>query len=458
MSSKNTMKRRDFLKIIGVGTAAVSSVAYTKASEKAPFGMKAFLSPEGTPQMTMRTDAAGEKISLLGYGGMRWPTKQTGGNTRGEIIDQDKVNGLIEYAMKHGINYYDTAPVYHGGQSEHAMGIALSNYPRESFHIATKLSNFDASKWTLENAKEIYENSFKQLGVDYIDFYLLHSVGPGKDSFDQRFVNNGILDFLVSERQKGKIKHLGFSFHGDRESFLHALNSNIKWDFVQIQLNYFDWTQDADNKPSASYMYEEHVNRHLPVVVMEPLLGGRLAKLNDKILAELKKRDPELSPASWAFRFVGSLPGVLTTLSGMTYMEHLKEDITVFSPLKAVTDADKNFLQETAVAMMKYPVIPCTGCRYCMPCPFGLDIPANFAYFNKCLEAGNIPASKQSANYVKAREAFLGNFSKSVREKKQSIHCTACGHCLPLCPQHIKIPDQMKRINTLVQNLKNNTL
>src|SRR5574344_556055 len=350
MSSKNTIKRRDFFKMLGVGTAAVSSVAYANASNKAPFGMKALLSPEETPQMTMRTDLKGNKISLLGYGGMRWPTKQAEGNSRGGAIDQEKVNELIDYAYKHGVNYYDTAPVYHSGQSEHAMGLALSRYPRESFYIATKLSNFDASKWTLENAKEIYENSFKQLGVDYIDFYLLHSIGPGKDSFEKRFVNNGILDYLISEREKGRIKRLGFSFHGDRESFLCALNANVKWDFVQIQLNYFDWSQDADNRPGASYMYQELTKRNIPIVVMEPLLGGRLAKLNDKILAELKKRDPDLSPASWAFRFVGSLPQILTTLSGMTYMEHLKEDINVFSPLKPITESDKNFLQETAVA------------------------------------------------------------------------------------------------------------
>ncbi|MBQ8099537.1 MAG: aldo/keto reductase [Bacteroidaceae bacterium] len=457
MSSTEIIKRRDFIKLLGAGTAAVSTAAYAQSGENAPAGLEALLSPSPKTEMTMRPDKTGKKVSLLGYGGMRWPTKQQEGR-RGGPIDQEKVDELIDYAMKHGVNYYDTAPVYHGGQSERAMGKSLSRYSRKSYYIATKLSNFNPAQWDFDSSKEMYENSFEQLGVKYIDFYLLHSLGAGKEQFDNRFLKNGMLEFLISERKKGRIKRLGFSFHGDRESFLYALNQDVDWDFVQIQLNYFDWSQDADNRPGAAYMYNELDKRGIPIVVMEPLLGGRLANLNDKLLAELKQRDVDQSPAAWAFRFVGTQPRIMTALSGMTYMQHLEENIRTFSPLKPLTEDEQTFLQETATAMMKYPTVPCTACRYCMPCPFNVDIPANFAYLNKCIEAGAIPASRQSGNYAKLREAFLSNFDNSVPQKTQSLNCTECKHCVPLCPQHIKIPEQMKRINQLVENLKNNTL
>lgn len=452
MSTNNTIKRRSFFKMIGTGTAALSSIVYARAVTQSPLASSLLPPAPVETKMTTRLDpVTGKGVSILGYGGMRWPSKD-------QRILQDKVNELIDVAMKNGVNYYDTAPVYHNGQSEKAMGESLRRYPRESYFIATKLSNFNANDWSFERSKAIYDNSFKELGLDYIDFYLLHSVGPGKENFDKRFVNNGMLDFLQKERQEGRIRHLGFSYHGNRESFLHALSLDVKWDFVQIQLNYFDWLQDSDNRPSAEYLYEELTKRQIPVVVMEPLLGGRLAKLNDQLLAKLKERDPNQTPAAWAFRFAGSLPNILTVLSGMTYMEHLTENIDTFSPLKPVSDADKTFLQETATAMMKYPTVPCTACRYCMPCPFNVDIPGNFAYLNKCIENGNIPASRQSANYTKARSSFLKKYSKSVPSKKQASHCTACGQCMELCPQHIKIPEQMKRINELVDKLQNNTL
>ena len=321
MSTNNTIKRRSFFKMIGTGTAALSSIVYARAVTQSPLVSSLLPPAPGETKMTTRLDpVTGKGVSILGYGGMRWPSKD-------RRILQDKVNELIDVAMKNGVNYYDTAPVYHNGQSEKAMGESLRRYPRESYFIATKLSNFNANDWSFERSKAIYDNSFKELGLDYIDFYLLHSVGPGKENFDKRFVNNGMLDFLQKERQEGRIRHLGFSYHGNRESFLHALSLDVKWDFVQIQLNYFDWLQDSDNRPSAEYLYEELTKRQIPVVVMEPLLGGRLAKLNDQLLAKLKERDPNQTPAAWAFRFAGSFTQHLDRferydLYGTPYSEH----------------------------------------------------------------------------------------------------------------------------------------
>lgn len=459
MKESDKISRRCFLKSVGTGAAVLSSALCAKGSA-APLraaGLSMLNDSDNLSAMDHRTvPSTGTSVSLLGYGGMRWPT--VGNSGRLGEIDQAKVETLIEYAMKHGVNYYDTAPIYHGGKSEGAMGKALKKYPRDSFFIATKLSNMRPNSWNLEAAKEMYQNSLQQLQVDYIDFYLLHSLGAGKDAFNKRFVDNGIMDFLKAERKEGRIRQLGFSFHGNKESFQTALAYDFKWDFVQIQLNYFDWSADSDNHPSAEYLYNELKKRNIPAVIMEPLRGGKLAQLNDKLLAQFKKRDAEQSPAQWAMRFVASLPGVLTALSGMTYMEHLEENVRTFSPLKPLTGEDKEFLLNTAVSMMKHPSVPCTACRYCMPCPFGIDIPANFAYFNKCLENGDVPSSKQSDNYSKARKRFLGNFSASVPQKAQSVHCTSCKHCVPLCPQHIDIPSQMKRINSLVETLKENKL
>jgi len=236
------------------------------------------------------------------------------------------------------------------------------------------------------------------------------------------------------------------------------LSLDIKWDFVQIQLNYVDWKHPQGMGVSAEYLYGELVKRNIPVVVMEPLLGGRLSKLNDHLVAQLKQRQPEVSVASWAFRFAGSLPEVLTVLSGMTYMEHLQDNIITYSSFKPLTDDDKAMLEETAEMILKYPTVPCTGCNYCMPCPYGLDIPGIFAHYNRCLNEGNVPKSSQDENYSKARNIFLVGYDRSVPGLRQANHCVGCSKCVEHCPQSIKIPKEMERIDQFVEQLKQGTI
>lgn len=448
-TENNGLDRRGFLKTLGAGIAASASLYGCSSEKKTAYGDPA-VSDKAIGEMTYRESLTGDKVSLLGYGCMRWPmTKDENGK---DIVDQERVNELVDYAIEHGVNYFDTAPVYLQGQSEKATGIALKRHPRDKFFIATKLSNFSNSSF--ENSKKMYEQSFKEMQVDYIDYYLLHSIGGGGvPSFRQRFVDNGIIDFLVKEREAGRIRNLGWSYHGDKETFLYVLDVDVKWDFVQIQMNYADWkTNDAE------FLYRELEKRNIPVVIMEPLLGGRLAKLSDHLVGRLKQRRPDLSVASWAFRFAGHFPRVLTSLSGMTYKEHLIDNLKTYSPIEYLTDEELEFLEETAQLMLKYPTIPCNDCKYCMPCPYGIDIPAVLLHYNKCVNEGNVPKDRQDPRYREARQAFLVGYDRSVPKLRQASHCIGCNQCMQHCPQRINIPRQLHRIDEFVEKLKQDTL
>ena len=451
------MNRRDFLKIVGLTAASSTGLLYgcgSKEGEQSS-GVQD-LGPVPTDRMTYRnfSESPEDNISILGYGCMRWPTVPSP-DGKGDLIDQDEVNRLVDYAMAHGVNYYDTSPVYVQGWSEKATGIALKRHPRESFKIATKLSNF--SNFTRENSIQMYRQSFVDLQVDYIDYYLLHSIGNGGiKTFRARYIENGMLDYLLEEREAGRIRHLGFSFHGTREVFdeVLAMHDRVHWDFVQIQLNYLDWTHATGNNVNAEYLYAELEKRRIPAVIMEPLLGGRLSNLPDHIVARLKQQRPESSVASWAFRFAGSPEGVLTVLSGMTYMEHLQDNIRTYSPLVPLTDAERQFLFDTADLIAGYPTIPCNDCKYCMPCPYGIDIPAVLLHYNKCVNEGNIPQDRQDENYRQARRAFLIGYDRSVPRLRQASHCIGCGQCVSHCPQSIDIPKELHRIDAFVERLK----
>lgn len=452
------MERREFLKRLGMGAAAVSATALAGCGWKGKTvsGGEVSASQEvPTDKMTYRTNpTTGDRVSLLGYGMMRLPFGE------GDQIDQETVNELVDYALAHGVNYFDTSPAYCKGFSECATGIALSRHPRDKYFIATKLSNFSPQTWSREASIAMYRNSLKELQVDYIDYLLLHGIGMGgMEALDGRYIKNGILDFLLEERKEGRIRNLGFSYHGDVEVFDYLLSRHeeYKWDFVQIQLNYLDWKYAKQINPrntDAEYLYAELSKRGIPAVIMEPLLGGRLSNVPDRIVARLKQREPEESVASWAFRFAGGFPDVLTVLSGMTRMEHLQENLRTYSPLKELTDDDFRFLQETATQMMEFDTIPCNDCKYCMPCPYGLDIPAILLHYNKCLNEGNVPASTQDMNYRRARRAFLVSYDRSVPKLRQANHCIGCNQCVSHCPQRIDIPKELHRIDAYVEQLK----
>lgn len=457
--NKKEMNRREFLKIVGVSAATSTAALYgcSPSGNKPTSSEAAVLGEVPTDKMTYRNSPTGDRVSLLGYGCMRWPLKPAP-DSDGNVIDQDGVNELVDYAIAHGINYFDTSPVYCQGFSERATGVALKRHPREKLFIATKMSNFQ--NYTRENSIKMYQQSLKELQTDYFDYYLLHSIGGGEGikTFNDRYIENGILDFLLKEREAGRIRNLGWSFHGSVEVFDYMLSLDVKWDFVQIQMNYVDWRHASGRNVNAEYLYAELSKRGIPAVIMEPLLGGRLSKLNDHLVARLKQRRPENSVASWAFRFAGTYPDVLCVLSGMTYMEHLQDNLRTYSPLEPLTDEEKDFLEDTAQMILKFPTIPCNDCKYCMPCPYGLDIPAILIHYNKCVNEGNVPKSSQDENYRQSRHAFLVGYDRSVPKLRQASRCTGCGQCNPHCPQSIDIPKELVRIDEYVEQLKQETL
>ena len=458
--TKDPISRREFLKIVGIGAATTTAALATgcRPGGRAA-GAGAASGDVPTDRMTCRENPKnGERVSLLGYGCMRWPTLPAPGGD-GNVIDQDAVNSLIDYAIAHGVNYFDTSPVYVQGWSEKSTGLALKRHPREKFLVATKLSNF--SNFTRENSMAMYRQSFEDLQVDYIDYYLLHSIGNGGiKTFRARYIDNGMLDFLIGERAAGRIRNLGFSFHGTQAVFdeVLAMHERVHWDFVQIQLNYVDWRHASGNNVPAEYLYGELEKRGIPAIIMEPLLGGRLSKVPDHIATRLKERRPESSVASWAFRFAGSPEKVLTVLSGMTYMEHLQDNLRTYSPLVPLTDDERQFLFDTADLMMQYPTIPCNDCKYCMPCPYGIDIPAVLLHYNKCVNEGNVPRDGEDPGYRAARRAFLVGYDRSVPRLRQASHCIGCEQCNPHCPQSIDIPKQLRRIDAFVEQLKQEML
>lgn len=457
MANDVTISRRQFLKTLGGGIAAAAAVSACGGSnQKSATGSSN--ADATTGQMTYRTDLHGQQVSLLGYGCMRFPTKSgaSGREDRNAELDQEQINRLIDYAIEHGVNLFDTSPAYCQGKSEGALGKALSRHKRSEFLVSTKLSNFANS--TRESSMAMYKKSFQELQVDYIDYYLLHGIGS-KQQMQSRYVDNGMLDFLVGEREAGRIRNLGFSFHGDKEGFdyLLALNETYHWDFILIQHNFVDWNHAAamnSRNLNSEYTYTELEKRNIPVLVMEPLLGGRLANLNDHATALLKQREPDASVASWAFRFAGSQPRILSVLSGMTYMEHLQDNVKTYSPLKPLSDDDLRLLAHIADIYASFPMVPCNTCQYCMPCPYGLDIPGIFSHYNKCINEGLVVEDIKDPEYKKARKAFLVGYDRSVPRLRQANHCISCNHCIPECPQRINIPQEMHRIDRFVEALK----
>lgn len=466
------MERRDFIKMTGAAAAAAvatgiaggcASKVKNSGNDKAGSAGDNGMAGGG---MTYRTDPKfGEKVSVLGYGCMRWQmTKDENGK---DIIDQESVNELVDYALARGVNYFDSSPVYLQGQSEAASGLALSRHPRDSYYIATKLSNF--SDWSRENSLLMYHKSFENFRTDHLDYYLLHSIGRSIEDFENRYVKNGMLDFLLKEREAGRIRHLGYSFHGNRQMFDELLKTHGKyhWDFIQIQMNYRDWSHAEVNNCNADHMYGELEKRGIPVVIMEPLRGGSLAKLPNSIVDELKERMPSESVASWAFRFAGTPENVLTVLSGMTYMEHLQDNLRTYSPLQPLTAEENEFLEKVAERLSSYPLVPCTACQYCMPCPYGLDIPGIFRHYNSCVNEGYVvtePTNKEGTDsaefsremkaYRKARRAYLLSYDRAIEKNRQANRCIGCEKCVSHCPQNIRIPSEIHRIDHLVENLR----
>ena len=409
--------------------------------------------------MTTRKTKDGKTVSLLGYGAMRLPTTD-GGHANGWApdgysnaeIDQATLDAQVKTMLEHGVNYFDTSPAYCRGESERRLGEALakSGFKRSDYMIATKLSNFAPQQYPLEECKKMFEASLRFLRTDYIDNYLLHAIGnDGFATFSKRYLENGALDWCVELRREGRIRNLGFSYHGDPKAFEWCLehNDKYKWDFCQIQMNYVDWLHAQETNPrnlDAKYLYGRLTELGIPVVIMEPLLGGRLARPNYALSRELSPLDPDASLAKWALRFCGTYPNVMTILSGMTRTAHVEENIATFSPLVPCTEKELAALERAAVALIKLHTIPCNYCNYCMPCPFGLDIPAILTFRNAVITAEKAPS---------AREALAMYRSAVPDMLRRAERCTGCNRCKMHCPQSIDISKELGEIDKWVDSL-----
>ena len=374
-----------------------------------------------------------KKLSRLGFGAMRFPTVASDGP-----VDFAKTEELIKYAYGKGVNYYDTAYIYHGGKSEETIGKILSQFPRDSWYLADKLPgnfiNVVDGKFVIEIAfagikevfgslNEIFEKQLARCGVDYFDFYLLHNVT--EDTFDLYTDEKlGFVDFVLEQKRNGRIKHVGFSAHARYDTLEKFVEKYDCFEFAQLQINYLDWSlQDSGKK------YELLTKHGIPVVVMEPVRGGKLANPGTKPIEILKAARAGDSPAQWAFRFLQDLPNVSVVLSGMTTMEQVVENIEIFGKDDPMTDSDKAVLNNVVEAMADF--VPCTACRYCCgDCPKALDIPLLINTYNEAVVEASWLVN-----------AAIEGFS----EDKKPSSCIACGACNPHCPQGIDIPDVMSK-------------
>ena len=365
------------------------------------------------------------KVSLLGLGCMRLPKRRHDA----EDIDVAKAQSIVDRAIDAGVNYFDTAWMYHGGESESFTGEALRRYPRERYFIADKMPIWEArSEGDLER---IFNEQLRRCGIEYFDFYLVHSLN--QENY-QRMVSLEARAFLEQKRQAGQIRYIGFSYH-DSPMLLQTICEQDAWDFAQIQLNYLDWVdQDAKRQ------YELLERYGIPTIIMEPVRGGALADLGDAANALLRAANPEGSIASWAMRYAASLPNVMTVLSGMSTLEQLEDNLRTLSPLIPLTRDEEAALQAAVTQYRKRDQLPCTGCRYCIDCPSALDIPGIFAIYNTYL-LENHPA------------AFRERLEELLKESAAPGDCIECGACVAHCPGNCDSGRSQKDPRTIVRGL-----
>jgi len=363
-------------------------------------------------------------ISVLGLGCMRLPKINP---DKGDI-DYEKAQEIIDYAITHGINYFDTAYMYHDGTSEKFLGHALKKYDRSSYFLTTKMPVWMVD--TPQDIERIFNDQLEKLQTDYLDFYLLHSLT--KEHF-KKCKEFKLYDFLSEKKEKGIIRHLGFSFH-DTPDVLREICDTYEWDVVQIQLNYLDWeVQDAKQQ------YEILEQRHIPCIIMEPVRGGALASLCDTSNKIFKAARPDKSIASWAIRYAATLPNVMTVLSGMSTMDQIIDNVNTMTNFEPLNSEDYKTIEKSVAAYKTNITIPCTGCRYCMPCPQGVSIPKIFKLYNEYAISKNKDGYKTSYN--------------KVPESERINNCIACGKCATHCPQSIEIPEKLKTIKNLTEEL-----
>ena len=367
--------------------------------------------------MEMRKwEKQGIETSLLGFGCMRFPTTPEG------KIDEPRAEAMMDEAIAAGVNYIDTAYPYHGGESELVVGRVLQKYDRSSFYLATKLPLWAVN--SLEDAKRIFAEQLEKLQTDYLDFYLLHAVSRERW---EKVKELGIVEFCEQLKAEGKIRNLGFSFHDDYAAFEEILRAHA-WDFCQIQYNYMDRDEQAGDK---GYALTEELG--VPMVVMEPIKGGSLANFSEDINEKFHQMDPDVSVASFALRWVASHPNVKVILSGMSTEEQVRDNLKTFGSYVPMSQQEQAAIEEIVGELRARVQNGCTGCRYCMPCPMGVNIPQNFAIWNRYHMYGTYSHVKYG-------------WENGLKEEEKAKNCIECGRCETLCPQKLSIRQDLKKV------------
>ena len=368
-----------------------------------------------------KIDSLNAEISLLSFGLMRLPVVD-GDKAR---IDYPKAEAMVDRALKAGINYFDTGYPYHGRMSEVFAGDILTKYPRDSYYLATKMPTSDIIQ-SLDDVKRIFDEQLGKCKTDFFDFYLAHGINNAR----KEVLRDKVYDYLSKKKEEGLIRRLGFSFH-DSTPVMRFFLENYKWDFSQIQLNYVDW-----DVIDAKGIYEALVEHKVPVIIMEPVKGGALAKLDEKTSSVFKKANPTASAASWALRYAASLPGVATVLSGMSDMEQLEENIKLFSDFKPIESQEQKVIDEAVKAYKANITVPCTKCNYCIDCPSGVDIPSILEIYNQFL-------------LIRRKRNFIVQY-QAMDEAKKAHNCTGCGICMKQCPQNIDIVKHLEDVKLVI--------
>lgn len=368
-----------------------------------------------------RFDKLGIEPSLLGFGCMRCPLDKDGN------IDEVKAERMIDKAITSGVTYIDTAFPYHNGDSEPFVGKVLKKYNREDFFLATKLPVWDVS--SKEEAEKIFLDQLDRLDVDYVDFYLLHALDRNKW---EKVIKYEILDMCEKFKEEGKIRYIGFSFHDEYPVFEEILEY-YDWDFCQLQLNYMDMDIQAGMK---GYLLAEKYN--IPLIVMEPVKGGMLASLPKDIAEKFENYNHKASISSWALRYVGSLPNVRVVLSGMSTYDQVIDNLATFENFEYLNEDELTIIQDVRDTLKSRTQNGCTGCGYCMPCPFGVDIPANFRDWNNA--------------YIYDNHEMFKDMLNNMSNEKKAENCKKCGACEKMCPQQLSIRDDLDRVSEYLKN------
>ena len=409
------MDRREFLKT-ALTLAALAPLIRLDGREGAD-GDKISDIASG-PQVTRRRyKNTNLTVPLLGFGCMRLPPVSPGKPE----IDHAVARKMFAEAMKAGCNYFDTAYMYHRGLSEKCLGELLQDYSRDSYYLTDKMPVRMAKEPA--DLERIFQEQLKRCRTAYFDFYMLHALDLANWKHS---VKLKAYEYLLKKKAEGKIRKLGFSFHDSPEVLKEIVKSG-DWDFVQLQVNYLDWELYRSRE-----QYEIATEAGIPVIVMEPLRGGALAQLSPDAAAILQQAEPEFSTASWAFRYLAALPNVLCILSGMTRPEHLTDNLRTFSPIRPLSESERETLEKALTVYRKQLAVPCTACKYCMPCPAGVEIPKIFGLYNQY---------KISKN----RWQFTNGY-RTIPKDSRADSCIECGECMKHCPQHLKIPELMKKI------------